>query len=69
MKTTKKGWVVVSEKHPESGEIYLAEHTFRLTRSGSIQYFIEGTNKSWRWWKRKYNYKCVKAEITIITID
>lgn len=68
MKTTQKGWVIINKNHPNSfnEELIFSEY-FRLTRQQCISSFIEGSGENWKYWYRKYNFRCVKAKMTIIT--
>ena len=65
-KETIKGWVVICENHPRSGLSFIVSHTFRETRRESIDRFLKPSlGETWRNMRRKYNFKCVKAENTI----
>jgi len=69
MNQTTQGWVVINENHPSHNRKYLSAHTFANTRTESIKLFIKGSGQSWKYWYRKYNFRCVKAESTIKTIE
>ena len=51
------GWVIY---HKESE--YLFVDSFKRTKSRCIQNFISGTSLSWKQWKSKYGYQCVRAK-------
>lgn len=65
-KTT--GWVVENQNHPTAQSKYIVPSSFRTTRAESIKAFVEGSGNSWRYWKRNYNFRCVKASCVISTI-
>jgi hypothetical protein len=61
------GWVVVAQPHRRSKNSFIVGSTFSRTKSRAINSFIEGTSKPWNYWKKEYNYKCVKATSKITT--
>jgi len=61
MKEETNGWVVVAKNHPTTNRSYIVTSTFRLTRKESISEFINGSGSSWKYWYRKFNFRCVKA--------
>jgi hypothetical protein len=65
MKAQEKGWVVINNDHPAGLEPYIVSSTFACTRKKSISLFIDRSNASWRYWRSKYNFQCVKAESCI----
>lgn len=60
-----KGWVIYTPKHSFCGSELWWDWSFRKTRSKCIADFVANSGETWRGWKRKYNYKCVKAESII----
>jgi hypothetical protein len=62
---TIKGWVIITEAHPRSGNPLVMWGSFKATRSEAIKWFVSDSGNSWRFWKRNYGYKAVKAESTI----
>lgn len=68
MKTETKGWVVVNENHPSGANPYVVTSTFSETRKEAIKNFVTGSGESWKYWYRKYNFKCVKAKSTVETL-
>jgi hypothetical protein len=68
MEKNRKGWVIVNENHPNNprSKNTLSE-TFAYTRKDSIAKFVSGSGSDWRYWYRKYNFRAVKAEMTIRT--
>lgn len=60
-----KGYVIINENHPSGTAPFVAESTFRTTKKRTIADFIKNTNSEWRYWYRKYNFRCVKAESKI----
>lgn len=69
MEQTSKGWIISNENHPSGTDKYLIHSTFAQTRKESIGLFCKGSGKEWRYWYRKWNFRCVKAEIIISTIN
>ena len=65
MKEIIKGWVIVCYNHPNSGSTFISSGSFRQLRKHAISDFVYGTNSTWAYWKRKYNFKCVKSKSTI----
>jgi hypothetical protein len=66
MENTIQGWVIIASPHPRSEKDVIHHFTFGNKRTDVIQEFTEKSSKSWRWWKRNYNLKCVRAESVII---
>jgi len=69
MKNKESGWVIINTNHPANPRnkmIY--HHTFSRTRKEAIANFIEGSGWPWWKWKRKYNFRVVKAESVITVI-
>ena len=69
MEQINKGWVISNENHPIGITKFLITASFASTRKKSIKLFCEGSGGNWNYWYRKYNFRCVKAESTISTID
>ena len=67
MEATSKGWIVINTNHPTQPKKDIITDTFRYTRKESIKAFIWGTGSSWKYWYRTWNFRCVKAECTIVT--
>lgn len=65
MESNTFGWVIINIGHPRTGSQYVNSSTFRRTRKEAIKDFISGSASDWRYWYRKYNFRCVKAESTI----
>lgn len=66
MVSESNGWVVINTNHPSTGTKYIVESTFSSTKKEAIKNFIEGTNNSWLYWKKKYNYSVVRASQHIV---
>lgn len=64
---TNIGWVVVNIGHPNTGSKYIVRESFAFTKNGSIKAFIKGSGESWGYWRRKYNFRCVRASMNITT--
>jgi hypothetical protein len=67
MITKSKGYVIVSNNHPSGSEDRIFTHTFRELKRDAILHFIYNSGEDWKFWKTKWNFNCVKAEITIST--
>lgn len=65
MKSVIHGWVVVNPKHPNTGKEMLVDSSFARTRTEAINKFIEGSSKDWKFWRNKWNYRVIKAKISI----
>ncbi len=68
MKLKNEGWVVVNIGHPRTGSKYIVPGTFERTRSGYIKSFVAGSGDAWKFWKKKYNFRVVKAKQCVITV-
>ena len=68
MKLENEGWVVVNIGHPRTGGKYIVSGTFERTRSGSIKLFVAGSGNDWKYWKKKFNFRVVKAKQCVITV-
>lgn len=65
-KKTVDGWVIMNDNHPANpNNLMIFQDTFSFTRSNAIKKFTDGTGDDWKWWKRKYNFKAVRATMTI----
>jgi hypothetical protein len=62
------GWVVLSYNLPQSGKQIMFSNSFATTRNESIRLFVGNSGNAWKYWYRKYNYRCVKAQSIISTI-
>lgn len=65
MKTTSTGWVVCDFNHPVNGKEMICEDTFSRTRKESISKFVNGTNANWKFWYRRYNFRCKRCDVEI----
>ena len=66
MNETVKGWVITNENHPNrQGHRDLYSYTFAKTRTECTTKFAKGSGKNWSFWYRNYNFRCVKAEMTV----
>jgi hypothetical protein len=64
-KSINKGWVIINTGHPRTGNKYIVSGTFSRKRTDSISLFIKGSGSNFRYWKEKFNFKCVRAESII----
>lgn len=65
MKITQYGWIVINIGHPRTGNRYIVGETFSATRTKAIKNFICGSGNHWRYWRKKYNFRVVRANQTI----
>lgn len=59
------GWVVINIGHPRKGNKYIVNDTFSVNRSQAIKKFIDGSGHDWDYWKKKFNFRVVRADMTI----
>jgi len=59
------GWVIHNPKHPANEKAMFFPESFRVTRKEAIQDFIKGSGNPWEYWRKKMNFRCVKAESTV----
>jgi len=67
MKQTTKGWVIVNIGHSITGEKWLNGYTFSDNKKEAIDKFINGTSYTWKQLRSKFNFRCVRATMTIET--
>lgn len=66
MKNEQEGYVIINENHPNNPKNKtIFTHTFSTLKKNCIENFIESSGKGWRYWYDKYNFRCVKATMTI----
>jgi hypothetical protein len=63
-----KGWVVINENHPSTGRAFIVADSFAYLRKDAIKKFCEGSGNEWKYWHKKFNFKCVKAQSFIQTL-
>jgi len=69
MEQSETGWIIVNENHPNTKSKFLITSSFASTRKRSIQLFVEGSGADWRYWYRKYNFRCKRATSNILLDD
>jgi len=62
MESISYGWMVISENHPNSKNAMIFNYTFSLLRKDAITKFTKGSGTDWKYWYRKYNYRCVRTK-------
>jgi len=67
LSVTNVGWVVINIGHPANGQKFIDRESFAFTKNGCIKNFIKGSGETWEYWRRKYNFRCVRATMTINT--
>lgn len=65
MENCTPGWVVINIGHPRTGNKYIVNDTFSIKRSEAIKKFISGSGSDWNYWKKKYNFRVVRADTTV----
>jgi len=69
MKETVNGWIIKNDNHPTGVKPFIVVGSFQPTRKQCIHLFAAGTNTSWRTWKERWNFECVRAKQTTETIQ
>ena len=67
MQKTETGYVIINIGHPNTGTAFMNVDSFRARKKDAIKYFIEGSGNTWKYWRERYNFRCVKAEMIIKT--
>lgn len=62
-------WMVVNRNHPAGCKPYFVEDSMGYTRRGAIKKFCQDTTRPWRYWYRKYNFRCEKVHVTFSTTE
>lgn len=62
-------WVCVNDKFGSNGEPMIATDSIRWRKKDSISWFIDGTNDSWRHWRDKIGWRCVKIKVKIEILE
>lgn len=65
MENCTPGWVVINIGHPRTGDKYIVTYTFSYKRSEAIKMFISGSGNDWNYWKKKFNFRVVRADTTV----
>ncbi len=65
MQITQNGWVVINIGHPRTGNSYIVGETFSATRTGAVKHFVSGSGNTWRYWRKKYNFRVVRSKQTV----
>lgn len=63
--STREGWAIVSINHPRTNSSYIVPYSFRERKREAIRDFIEGSGNSWKYWKKHFNFRAVRATETI----
>lgn len=61
-------WCCVNYKFGSNGVPMILPESVRYKRTESIAWFIDGTNNTWRYWKEKIGWQCIKVKVTIEVI-
>jgi hypothetical protein len=67
LRENRPGWVIINIGHPTTGNKFISYHTFSWTRKEAIAKFIKDSGSPWTYWRKKYNFRAVRAEQTIKT--
>lgn len=62
-----QGYVIINNCHPTTRKKQFLPRTFRVYKKDCIADFIKSSSEPWKYWYRKWNYRCVKAE-SIVTV-
>ncbi len=63
------GWVIINIGHPKTGRQFIVHRTFALTRKEAIEIFSDGHSRKWAYFRRNLNYRAVKAQQAILTLN
>jgi len=63
-----EGYVIINTGHPRTGREFVDNQSFNMYKGKCIEIFIKDSGRDWRYWYRKYNFRCVKAT-SIITLE
>lgn len=69
MEKINKGWAIINIGHPKTGTASVFSGSFRYTRRECVADFISGSGQTWKYWRNKFNFRCVKAEETLKTLE
>ena len=58
-----RGYVIINTKDNNR----ILSHTYRFTKNQCLKDFVKGSGEDWKYWREKYKFKCVNANITIET--
>ena len=59
------GWLVMSPNHPTNNRPRVMHSSFRVLKRDSIAEFIKGSGSDWKFWKKNYGFRCVRATSVI----
>lgn len=65
MKHNSPGWVIINIGHPATGSKYVVPETFSHKRSDAVKRFVAGSDNTWEYWRKKFNFRVVRADIQI----
>jgi hypothetical protein len=70
MESLTKGYVIAIGVHQSNRhfEEYLVASSFNYSKSDCIRNFVEKSSLNWAQWRRKFGYKCIKAERTVKSV-
>lgn len=65
MTNKQTGWVIIILIPGDERPTLICHDEFAYMRRECIENFIKGSSHPWKYWYRKFNYRCVKATRTI----
>lgn len=69
MKKTITGWVVINIGHPRTEGKFINGWSFSSIRKECIAKFVANTGYKWEYWRKKYNFRCVRATQMVYVSD
>lgn len=58
-------WCCINYKFGTTNEPMILTDSVKSTRKQSIAWFIKGSGDTWRHWREKIGWRCVKVIVTI----
>lgn len=58
-------WACANYKFGTADEPMILSDSIRYTRKESIAWFINGSGNTWRHWREKIGWRCIKVKVSI----
>ncbi len=69
MESKQTGYVIINSDLPTDDERRIVIDSFRYSEEDAKTAFIHETGLPWKYFHDKWNFRCVKAEVTIKILD
>ena len=63
------GWVIICINHPIAGTDYIVPDTFSYRKKDAIKRFFAGSDGDWNYWKKKFNFRAVRAKRNVSVVN